>query len=244
MLSITTASLPDGIVGTAYSATLAATGGSGTYTWSIASGNLPDGLTLDASTGTISGTPTTAGTYDFTVQVTDGTQTATKDLSIKVNASTSSFTVHFVGGKFTLVSFPFTVSSQDIPNFAEAYTFDWTNYWTTTTTFEPGKGYWIKVSQDEDVTLTGTPFTIDVTITVTPGKFNLVGNPFDASIDISALNAANGGHIVAIYTFDWTHYWQEWTPNGTQDFTTLQPGKAYWIKLDSGASSTFTFPAP
>ena len=244
VLSITTTSLPDGIVGTAYSATLAATGGSGTYTWSIASGNLPDGLTLDASTGTISGTPTTAGTYDFTVQVTDGTQTATKDLSIKVNASTSSFTVHFVGGKFTLVSFPFTVSSQDIPNFAEAYTFDWTNYWTTTTTFEPGKGYWIKVSQDEDVTLTGTPSTSDVTITVTPGKFNLVGNPFDASIDISALNAANGGHIVAIYTFDWTHYWQEWTPNGTQDFTTLQPGKAYWIKLDSGASSTFTFPAP
>ena len=54
-------SLPAGIVGTAYSQTLAAGGGAGGNTWSITSGPLPDGLTLSPA-GTISGTPTTAGT--------------------------------------------------------------------------------------------------------------------------------------------------------------------------------------
>ncbi|MGA8730703.1 MAG: Ig domain-containing protein, partial [Terracidiphilus sp.] len=59
-LSITTTSLPSGQVGTAYSATLAATGGTSPYAWSLTSGTLPAGLTLNAATGAISGTPTAA----------------------------------------------------------------------------------------------------------------------------------------------------------------------------------------
>lgn len=71
-LSITTASLlPGGTVGTVYNVTVAATGGTGTRSWSILSGNLPVGLTLNPSTGVISGTPTTAGTSSFTIQVQD-----------------------------------------------------------------------------------------------------------------------------------------------------------------------------
>ena len=50
-LSITTASLAGGTVGVAYSATLTASGGTAPYTWSIASGSLPDGLTLNLATG-------------------------------------------------------------------------------------------------------------------------------------------------------------------------------------------------
>ncbi len=52
-LSITTASLPNGTVGVAYAATLAATGGTGPYNWSIVSGSLPSGLTLNLATGAI-----------------------------------------------------------------------------------------------------------------------------------------------------------------------------------------------
>ncbi|MHC4714983.1 MAG: putative Ig domain-containing protein, partial [Planctomycetota bacterium] len=70
-LTITTSSLPDGQIGVAYSETLAATGGITPYSWAVVSGSLPVGLSLNSSTGEISGTPTTGGTSNFTVEVTD-----------------------------------------------------------------------------------------------------------------------------------------------------------------------------
>ena len=60
-LTIMTTSLPDAVQGIAYSRTLAATGGTGTNTWSLATGSLPTGLTLSAA-GVISGTRTATGT--------------------------------------------------------------------------------------------------------------------------------------------------------------------------------------
>jgi autotransporter-associated beta strand protein len=84
-LSITTASpLPSGQVGVSYSATLEATGGTTPYTWSVASGSLPGGLTLSPA-GAVSGTPTAAGTFAFTAQVTDhAAATASKSFTIAV----------------------------------------------------------------------------------------------------------------------------------------------------------------
>lgn len=86
VLTITTTSLPTSDVGIPYSQTLTATGGLLPYTWSITAGALPNGLTLGTSTGIISGTPTTAGTFSFTVMVTDSaSSTATSALSITIN---------------------------------------------------------------------------------------------------------------------------------------------------------------
>ena len=87
-LTITTSSLPAGTIGTAYSQTLQASGGVAPYTWSVSSGSLPAGLSLAASTGVISGSPTTAATSTFTVEVKDSEstpQTATASLSITVS---------------------------------------------------------------------------------------------------------------------------------------------------------------
>lgn len=76
-LSITTASpLANATVNSSYYRTVVATGGVKPYTWSVSSGTLPPGLSLNSSTGAISGRPTTAGTSTFTVTVTDSQATA------------------------------------------------------------------------------------------------------------------------------------------------------------------------
>ncbi len=87
-LRIATSTLPDGVKGTSYDVTLGVIGGTGTRTWTIESGSsLPSNLSLDLSTGRISGTPDTAGIFTFTVRVTDSAsppQTNTHSFSITV----------------------------------------------------------------------------------------------------------------------------------------------------------------
>jgi hypothetical protein len=89
--AIITNSLPNGKINVAYSEILSATGGSGTYTaWAITSGTLPGGLSLNSTTGVISGIANTPGTFSFTVQVTDSNGAiAIQNLSIIIAAATN-----------------------------------------------------------------------------------------------------------------------------------------------------------
>ena len=81
--------LPAGVVGTPYSQTLTATGGTGPYTWTILFGSLPSGLTLSSS-GVISGTPLTAGAQNFTVSLHDSLAVAASGaLSLTINPASS-----------------------------------------------------------------------------------------------------------------------------------------------------------
>ena len=89
--TVTTTTFPGGTVGTAYSQTLTATGTT-PITWSIDTGTLPGGLNL-STTGTISGTPTTAGTSGFTVKATNTRGNGTKALSIVIAPGTPAKTV-------------------------------------------------------------------------------------------------------------------------------------------------------
>ncbi|MBI3680377.1 MAG: putative Ig domain-containing protein [Acidobacteria bacterium] len=98
-LEITTASLPGGTVGAAYSGTVAATGGETPYAWSILTGSLPDGLSLGSATGAISGSPTRAATFNFTVQVSDRAgRRATRSYTIEILAGLAISTASLPAG--------------------------------------------------------------------------------------------------------------------------------------------------
>jgi hypothetical protein len=87
-LAITTSSLLDGTLDAPYNAKVAALGGTPPYTWSIAVGALPTSVSLNSSTGAISGTPSSTGTTNFIVMVTDASstpETQTQELSMAVD---------------------------------------------------------------------------------------------------------------------------------------------------------------
>ncbi|WP_329426066.1 putative Ig domain-containing protein [Streptosporangium sp. NBC_01495] len=75
--AFTFAAPPAGEVNVAYSVPLTVAGGTAPYVWSVSAGSLPPGLALNASTGVLSGTPTTGGTYSFTARVTDASNVST-----------------------------------------------------------------------------------------------------------------------------------------------------------------------
>ena len=87
-LVLVTETVPNPTVGEAYDVQLEVTGGlgEGTYAWSIDSGTLPDGLGLGASTGAITGTPTTADTYTFEVLVESGGRSVSRSYEVTVSA--------------------------------------------------------------------------------------------------------------------------------------------------------------
>jgi hypothetical protein len=95
-LQVTTTALPNGVVGRAYNKTLTETGGTTgggqPFTWTVVSGALPPGIALglapDAVSGTLTGTPTVPGNYNFTVQVTDSIgDFGTQALAMRVDAA-------------------------------------------------------------------------------------------------------------------------------------------------------------
>ena len=99
-LKITSASLPNGVAGNSYSASVTASGGTTPYRFTTISGSLPAGLSLSTA-GAITGTPTTAGTSSFTVQVKDTNsppQAATANLSITISAGLTITTASLPGG--------------------------------------------------------------------------------------------------------------------------------------------------
>src|SRR6266851_4988309 len=113
-VSITTTSLSSATAGIAYSNPLSATGGKSPYSWTLTSGTLPAGITLQSS-GSLSGTPSKSGQSTFTLQVTDSSssqETATGSFTLNVNSSTGG------GGSLPPATlFGFTDTSTQTKNF-------------------------------------------------------------------------------------------------------------------------------
>ncbi len=147
--------LPAGTVGTAYSTTLAASGGTGALSWSVVSGALPVGVTLNPSTGLLSGTPTTQGTSTFTILVQDsGTsqQSNQKQFNLTVNPVSG-------GGDGTL-----TVSNAP-PDVGGTFVAD--RRFTTAGVLQPGFGF---VEWDEALSQNLTNEAVQITFNLTTGE--------------------------------------------------------------------------
>ncbi|MFZ9628038.1 MAG: S8 family serine peptidase [Ilumatobacteraceae bacterium] len=163
-VAVSTSSLPVGTTTAAYSTTLAATGGTGTYTWSVTSGSLPTGLTL-ASSGTLSGTPSATGTYTFTVTARDTAlptgNSAAKQFSIPVTTPVTVGTTSPMVGGIVGVAYSQTLA-------ATGGTGSFT--WTKTSGTLPGG-----LTLSTGGVLSGTPtaagsFTFTVTATDSAGR--------------------------------------------------------------------------
>ena len=133
-LTITTSSLHDGQVQQSYQATILVSGGSALYSWSIAAGSLPTGLTLNSATGQITGTPNQSGTFPFTAQVKDSLNaTATTNLSIAISPSALAVMTSSLPNGVVGVVYPATnlTASGGTPPYVWSVT-------TAATTFPPG----------------------------------------------------------------------------------------------------------
>jgi hypothetical protein len=100
-LTVSPTSVPNGTVGTAYSVTPSATGGSGSYTFSVTAGTLPSGLSLNAGTGALSGTPSGTGTFNFTLTATDSANsslTGSRAYTLTVNPAGQNFVLQNFDG--------------------------------------------------------------------------------------------------------------------------------------------------
>ncbi|WP_058051083.1 putative Ig domain-containing protein, partial [Janthinobacterium sp. Ant5-2-1] len=97
-ISLTPATLPNATAEAAYTATLTAAGGTAPYTFSVSSGTLPAGLSLNAATGVLSGTTNVAGSFPFSIKVTDSSTgtgapfSATNSYTLSVGAPTITVT--------------------------------------------------------------------------------------------------------------------------------------------------------
>ncbi len=132
-VTVTPATLPDGIVGTAYSQTISSSGGIAPYTFALTSGTMPAGLTLSASTGVISGTPTTANGLgvNLTIRATDangcqGSQVVALQICPVINLAPATLPTPTVGTAYsqTLTSsggtsaYTYTLASGALPTWA------------------------------------------------------------------------------------------------------------------------------
>jgi hypothetical protein len=188
-LQFSTSSLPAGQVGATYSSMIQATGGTTPYHWSIASGALPGGLTMSATTGTVSGAPTISGSSTFTAKVTDSTsptaQTATKSLTITVASASGPVQITTSSLASGHVAVPYSTALAAIDGIAPYK-------WSITSGALPAG-----LTLASSGTVSGTP-TTSGTFSFTAHVADSASSPTSASCNLSITIAAASAHSVML----------------------------------------------
>lgn len=201
------ASLADGAAGKAYSQTLTATGGTAPYTFSVTTGSLPTWLTLDPSTGTLSGTPNASGSFSFTVTVKDGQQfTASQAYSVTVTTP-------------AVVVDPAAIAGGTV---GSAY--------SQTFTFSGG------IAPYSSYAATGLPSGLSITATTT-NSMTVSGTPSTAgsfTIVVSATDSTAGSPRTVMKTYGLTV--AALTPVAVSRRISVDAGKQVVVDLTEGAT--------
>lgn len=191
--SVTTASLPSGAGGTAYTATLQESGGIAPFSWGVASGSLPNGFSL-GSDGTISGTPCTGGTSNFTVQVSDSATpplTASTPLSISVTVSPLSITTTSLPQAVTDAIYSQAVQTGGgIPPYT----------WSVASGSLPSWGT-LNSSTGRITGIPGTTGTANFTLKVADSECSAVTLTQALSLSVVTDTAANDSELIGHYAF-------------------------------------------
>ena len=191
-LSITTPpSLPSTAIGSSYSVTLTASGGQQPYTWSTS--GLPAGLSLNSSSGVISGTPTVAGSYNFTVTVKDNTGTQqSQTFSLTVNATGSGFTITNTAFSNGVIGQPYsqllTTTGGCVTPFSPSPPF-------TLIGGTLPNGLTIQTNSDSSRSLSGTP-TLTGTFNFTLQATDACGHTASANFNITITGSSSSPQLV------------------------------------------------
>ena len=234
--TITTESLPNGTVGTAYSQTLAADG-SDTITWSVTSGSLPTGLSLSED-GKITGTPTTAETSTFTVTATNAYGFDSKQFTLTIDVSVESVSLDKTTLELTEGSTE-TLTATITPNNATNQNVTWESSNPSVATVDESGKVTAIAPGTAIITATtadgGKTATCSVTVTEQP-SYSITASP--AALDFGSIDddqAAPAAQTVTI------------TNTGNQRVTLTQPTADNYVigtlsatTLEPNATATFT----
>ncbi len=234
--AITTETLPEGTVGESYTATLEATGNN--MTWSLDSGTLPDGLTLN-SDGTITGTPTAAGTSTFTVTATNSAGSVSKEYTLTIKPAVVSVTgvaldksaLSLTPGKSE------TLTATVAPNNATNQDVTWSSNNSDVATVTDGKVTAVKAGTATiTVTTEDGNKTASCNVTVTDAAYSLSADP--SAIDFGTVKTGYTQPEAKTVTV---------TNTGNQTLTLEQPkadhfdiGELSQTELAPGERASFT----
>ena len=235
---ITTTTLPNGIVGTAYNQTLAADGTT-PITWSVTSGSLPAGLSLKGNT--ITGTPTAASTSTFTVKAQNSYGSDSKQLSIAIDSATTTPVTGVTLNKSTtelIVDQSETLTATVKPDNATNKTVTWESSNTDVATVSNGK-----------VTAV-SPGTAKITATAADGSgksdtctVTVIAKTYSLSVDPSTLNFGSiteGEERPAAQEVKITNTGNQTVTLNQPTATNFEIAKIDDLALNAGESATFT----